>query len=78
MIKDKTITHTPPNTLSLNSLTKTHACDIPDTSHNKLLTPKQQITDNIHLTTKQTLMTINNTNQQDNIDLCKKKNANYQ
>ena len=73
IIKDKTTTHTSPKTLPLNSLTKTHACDIPDTSHNKLLTPKQQITDNIHLTTKQTLMTINNTNQQDNINLGKKQ-----
>jgi hypothetical protein len=60
IIKDKTTTHTSPKTLPLNSLTKTHACDIPDTSHNKLLTPKQQITDNIHLATRQTLLTSQN------------------
>jgi hypothetical protein len=51
------ISNTPSNTPSLTPLTKTHACDIPDTSHNKLLTLKQQITDNIHLATKQTLLT---------------------
>ncbi len=31
MIKDKTITHTPPNTLPL---TKTYECDILNTNHN--------------------------------------------
>ncbi len=41
----------------MTPLTKTHACDIPDTSHHKLLTLKQQITDNIHLATRQTLLT---------------------
>ena len=62
------ISNTPSNTPSLTPLTKTHTCDIPDTSHNKLLTPT---TDNIHFTTKKTL-------RQDNIDLAKKTNANYQ
>ena len=64
----------------MTPLTKTHACDILDTSHNKLLTLKQQITDNIHLATKQTLLTsqygqINtiNKNKKDNTHKDKKK-----
>ena len=46
----------------------------------RLLTPNYAIIGNIHFATKQTHMTINNTNQQvtDNIDLAKKTNANYQ
>jgi hypothetical protein len=75
--KDKTTNHAYriSNTPSLTPLTHTH--EIPNTSHTRLLTP---ITDNIHFATKQTPMTINNTNQQvtDNIDLAKKTNANYQ
>ena len=63
------ISNTPSSTPSLTPLTKTHACDIPDTNHNKLLTPT---TDNIDFATKQNLMTINNKNQQDNINLAKK------
>jgi hypothetical protein len=71
IIGDKTTTHTPPNILPSNPLTKKHACENSDTSHNKLLTLKQQVTNNS--TTKQTFMVINNTNQQDNIDLAKKQ-----
>ena len=33
-----------------------HACDIPDTSHNKLFILKQQIIDDIHLATRQTFL----------------------
>ena len=65
---------TPPN---VQPLTKNHACS---TSDNNLLSSV-----NIHLATnnqnniatKQTLMVINNANQQDNKDLDKKTNANY-
>jgi hypothetical protein len=45
---------------------KTYPCEVSDK-------PKQQITDNIPSTTKQTLMSINYANQQDNIDLVKKQ-----
>ena len=41
----------------MTPLTKTHACDILDTSHNRLLTPKQQATGNFNLVKKQTLLT---------------------
>ena len=58
------------NTPSLTPLTKTHACEIPNKSHTR---PNYAITDNIHFATKQTPMNINNTNQQDNIDLAKKQ-----
>ena len=54
------ISNTPSNTPSLTPLTKTHTCDIPDTSHTKLLTPNQQVTDNIDLAKKQ-MQTINRT-----------------
>ena len=47
-------------------MNKTYPCEVSDK-------PKQQITDNIPSTTKQTLMSINNANQQDNIDLVKKQ-----
>ena len=58
IIGDKTTTHTPPNILSSNPLTKKHACENSDNNHNnKLLTPRQQITDNIHLATRQTFLT---------------------
>ena len=77
------ISNTPPNTPFLTPLTKTHACDIPDTSHNKLLPLKQQITDNTHLATRQTLITSqhgqintiknNNNNKKDNTHKDKKK-----
>jgi hypothetical protein len=69
IIGNKTTTHTPPNILPSNPLTKKHACENSDSSH--LLTPIQQITDNS--TTKQILVAINNTNQQDNKDLTKKQ-----
>ena len=59
----------------MTPLTKTHAHEIPNTSHTRSLTPNHAIVDNIHFATKQTPMTINNTNQQvtDNIDLAKKQ-----
>jgi hypothetical protein len=60
IIKDKTTTHTPPNILSLNPLTKKHDCENSDNNYNKLLTLKQQITDNTHLATRQTFLTSQN------------------
>ncbi len=82
VIHTHAIFNTPPNTpniitkdkstnqdKSTNHVYKTYPCEVSD----KLLIPKQQITDNIHSTTKQTLMTINNTNQQDKINLAKKQ-----
>ena len=54
---------------STNHVYKTYPCEVSD----KLLIPKQQITDNIYSITKQTLMTINNTNQQNKINLIKKQ-----
>ena len=68
------ISNIPPNISntidkSTNHVYKTYPCEVSD----KLLTPKQQITDNIYSTTKQTLMTINNTNQQNKINLVKKQ-----
>ena len=63
------ISNTPSNTPFLTPLTKTHACDIPDTNHNKLLPLKQQITDNTHLATRQTLLT----SQHGQINTIKKK-----
>jgi phage gp45-like len=47
----------------------------PSLTRTRLLTPNYAIINNIHFATKQTSMTINNTNQQvtDNIDLAKKQ-----
>jgi hypothetical protein len=65
------------NTLSLTSWTKTHACEIPDTSYTRLLTPNQQVTDNINLAKKQTLLASQygqiNTIKKDNTYKNKKK-----
>ena len=66
------ISNTPPNTpntitkdkstnqdKNTNHIYKTYPCEVSD----KLFIPKQQITNNIHSTTKQTLMTINNSHE---------------
>jgi hypothetical protein len=56
--KDMSTNHTYriSNTPLLTPLTKTHAYEIPDTSYTRLLTPNQQVTDNINLAEKQTLL----------------------
>ena len=82
----KEATHRPlttPNTIITKDKTTNHAhivSNTPSLTRTRQLTPNREITDNIHFATKQTPMTINNTNQQvtDNIDLAKKTNANYQ
>ena len=65
------------NTPSLTSLIKTHACEIHDTSYTRLLTPNQQVTDNINLAKKQTLLASQygqiNTIKKDNTYKNKKK-----
>jgi hypothetical protein len=59
IIGDKTTTHTSPNILSSNPLTKKHACENSDNNYNKLLILKHQNTDKPHIDTRQrqTLLT---------------------
>jgi hypothetical protein len=67
IIKNKDTNYEDTSTNHKTSNTKTHPCELSNNG------PKQQITDNLLSTTKQTLMSINNTSQQDTIDLAKKQ-----